>query len=109
MVMHSDPDGRSEFHPRSEIGQEDGQSEVETTYTPKPNILAGIWPTDVMVQCRNEDPFRATIKFSPGIMEIPAPFISCPHCARDYSLNAEGEWYADRPLVILKGGDRQAW
>lgn len=68
---------------------------------PTPSMVAGRWPTKVKVQCRNEEPFEAVIKFQPIPDRGLIPYIDCPHCARGYYLEPNGEWTADRPLVIL--------
>lgn len=69
-------------------------------------IKAGVWRTTVKVQCRNEPPFEATIRFHPiprrGSSSIIDPIIDCPHCGRSYALASDGEWLSDRPLVILE-------
>lgn len=68
----------------------------------KPWSRAGIWPTKVKVQCRNEQVFEAFITFrqmAKGL--VPVPKITCPWCARDYYLNEDGFWMSDRPLKII--------
>ena len=67
-----------------------------------PSMVAGRWPTKVKVQCRNEEPFEAVIRFQPVPRIGLIPTIDCPHCGRGYSLGPNGEWTADRPLVILE-------
>jgi hypothetical protein len=67
-----------------------------------PALKAGRWPTQVKVQCRNEEPFEAVIKFQPIPQVGLVPYIDCPHCCRGYYLNPKGEWMADRPLVVLE-------
>ena len=68
---------------------------------PSSAITAGRWPTRVTVQCRNEPPFEATIAFQSIPNRGLVPYINCPHCARGYFLEPNGEWVADRPLVFL--------
>jgi len=63
-----------------------------------PAQRAGVWPTDVPVQCRNEPPFKAIIRFRVEAQGGLAPTITCPHCARDYRLRQDGTWQSDRPL-----------
>ena len=62
----------------------------------------GLFPTTVLVQCRNEPVFRAVIFWAPLL----GPRITCPHCARDYYRHEgeEGEvqWISDRPLVFTE-------
>lgn len=70
-------------------------------YNELPSVKAGSWPTKVMARCRNEPQFEVTIQFQPIPFRGLVPYIDCPHCARVYSLNKKGEWYSDRPLVIL--------
>jgi len=67
-----------------------------------PSIGAGRWPTKVKVQCRNEAPFEAVIKFQHIPHKGLTPYIDCPHCGRSYYLDVDGEWTADRPLKILE-------
>jgi len=67
-----------------------------------PCYKAGIWPTEIEVQCRSEDPFKAKIRFHPIKGRGLVPKITCPHCGRDYFLQPDGEWLSDRALVILK-------
>ena len=66
---------------------------------------AGIWPTTVKVQCRNEPVFEATISFrhvvTGGGDGLLVPQITCPHCARDYVLQPHGFWFSDRPLKVI--------
>ena len=50
-------------------------------------MVAGRWPTKVRVQCRNEEPFEAVIRFQHIPQHGVSPII--------------GEWVSDRPLVIL--------
>ena len=64
-------------------------------------LNAGSWPTKVLVKCRNEEPFQATIKFRLVPRKGLTPVIDCPNCGRGYSLTPDGEWVSDRPLVIL--------
>lgn len=59
------------------------------------------FPTTVKVQCRNEEPFLAVIKFQYVPHKGLVPYIDCPHCCRGYYLDEGGEWLSDRPLVIL--------
>lgn len=59
------------------------------------------------VQCRNEQPFRATIWFAGTPTGIRAR-IDCPYCGRGYYLRPNGEWYADRPLVFLNDAEVEA-
>ena len=68
-----------------------------------PSMAAGIWPTTIKVQCRNEPPFLAVIRFQNIPRKGLTPYINCHHCARGYYLEPSGEWISDRPLVILKG------
>lgn len=68
---------------------------------PTPAILAGRWPTQIKVQCRNEESFEATIRFQYIPRRGLTPVIDCPHCGRGYYLTVDGEWTSDRPLVIL--------
>lgn len=69
---------------------------------PTPSMKAGSWPTKIQVQCRQEPPFYARIMFHQVPKRGLVPVINCPHCARGYFLNEEGEWVSDRPLVILE-------
>lgn len=64
-------------------------------------MVAGRWPTKVRVQCRNEDPFEAVIRFQHIPNHGVSPIIDYPHCGRGYALAPSGEWVSDRPLVIL--------
>lgn len=60
----------------------------------------------MLVRCRNEPTFRA--RPSPYIERVWQDekrvrlAINCPACGRMYFLNEKGEWYSDRPLVILE-------
>lgn len=79
-----------------------------------PSQQAGVWPTTVKVQCRNEPVFEATIRFRQpmrlvatfGVQDLPSgpltPTITCPHCARDYYLRSDGTWMSDRPLKFIE-------
>ena len=73
----------------------------EPQTTPLPAIVAGRWPTKVRVQCRNEAPFEAAIRFQQIPKRSLVPVIDCPHCGRGYILDPSGDWISDRPLVIL--------